>query len=49
MAMLLHMINQAALVKSTDNSGISCKMRASAITWVQILIKTSGFLFQHGL
>ena len=29
MAMLLHAINQAALVKSTDNSGNSCNMRAS--------------------
>jgi len=28
MAMLLHTINQAALVKSTDNSGNSCNMRA---------------------
>ena len=28
MAMLLHAINQAALVKSTDNSGNSCNMRA---------------------
>jgi len=28
MAMLLHAINQAALVKSTDNSGYSCNMRA---------------------
>jgi len=27
--MLLHTINQAALVKSTDNSGNSCNMRAS--------------------
>ena len=26
--MLLHTINQAALVKSTDNSGNSCNMRA---------------------
>jgi len=29
MDMLLHTINQAALVKSTDNSGNSCNMRAS--------------------
>ena len=29
MAMILHAINQAALVKSTDNSGNSCNMRAS--------------------
>jgi hypothetical protein len=29
MDMLLHAINQAALVKSTDNSGNSCNMRAS--------------------
>jgi hypothetical protein len=28
MAMLLHTINQAALVKSTDKSGNSCNMRA---------------------
>ena len=28
MAMVLHAINQAALVKSTDNSGNSCNMRA---------------------
>jgi hypothetical protein len=28
MAMFLHAINQAALVKSTDNSDNSCNMRA---------------------
>ncbi len=27
MAMILHAINQAVLVKSTDNSGNSCNMR----------------------
>jgi hypothetical protein len=31
MVMLLHAINQAALVKSTDNSGNSCKMRVSSL------------------
>jgi hypothetical protein len=31
MAMLLRAINQAALVKSTDNSGNSCNMRASEV------------------
>ena len=30
MATLLHTINQAALVKSTDNSGNSCNMRVNA-------------------
>jgi hypothetical protein len=40
MAMLLHTINQAALVKSTDNSGNSCNMRASS---------KKGRLFSGGL
>jgi hypothetical protein len=31
MTMLLHAINQAALVKSTDNSGNSCNMRAGIL------------------
>ena len=39
MAMLLHTINQAALVKSTDNSGNSCNMRVSAMSlWMPILV-----------
>jgi hypothetical protein len=31
MAMFLHAINQAALVKSTDNSGNSCNMRVKVV------------------
>ena len=31
MAMLLHAINQAALVKSTDNSGNSCIMQVNVL------------------
>ncbi len=31
MTMLLHTINQPALVKSTDNSGNSCNMRARSL------------------
>ena len=31
MAMLLLAINQAALVKSTDNSGNSCNMRVKGL------------------
>jgi hypothetical protein len=36
--MTLHAINQAALVKSTDNSGNSCNMRASFLKLIDINI-----------
>jgi hypothetical protein len=40
--MLLHAINQAAHVKSTDNSGNSCNIRASIFrkSWFLPKIKT---------
>ena len=34
MATLLYAINQAALVKSTDNSGNACNMRAKRQGWL---------------
>jgi len=40
MAMLLHTINQAALVKSTDNSGNSCNMRVNVSITDNVSIMT---------
>jgi len=38
--MTLHAINQAALVKSTDNSGNSCNMRVKCYNYTGFVLST---------
>jgi hypothetical protein len=47
MAMLLHAINQAALVKSTDNSGNSCNMRVNPHIAIVRVMRNGYRLRQH--
>jgi hypothetical protein len=46
MAILLHTINQAALVKSTDNPGDSCNMRVNRAILVVPVIPFSFALLE---